>query len=142
MELLIAEDLLLLLLDDERGTLSTSYERPLLGGALLLELSLGGQVEMERTRILRTAKARATSSGATGMLAEEAASSSSKAPVGCPRSVHSAFCDWRRPISSCGIVARVLSRRVRACDTSSSEVAPLRKRESAMRKPSSWSVTF
>ena len=63
--MLIAEDLLLLLLDDEKGTLSTSYERPLLGGALLLELSLGGQVEMERTRILRTAQARATGQGGT-----------------------------------------------------------------------------
>ncbi|HEX6151477.1 GOLPH3/VPS74 family protein [Nocardioides sp.] len=65
METLIAEDLLLLLLDDEKGTLSSSYERPLLGGALLVELSLGGQVEVEHTRILKTARARVTGQGGT-----------------------------------------------------------------------------
>jgi len=62
---LIAEDLLLLLLDDEKGTMTSSYERPLLGGALLVELSLAGQVEVEHTRILRTARARATGHGGT-----------------------------------------------------------------------------
>lgn len=43
---LIAEDLLLLLLDDERGTLQhATYLDTALGGALLVELSLGGHVE-------------------------------------------------------------------------------------------------
>ncbi len=46
MSTLIAEDLLLLLLDDERGTLQhATYLDTALGGALLVELSLGGHVE-------------------------------------------------------------------------------------------------
>lgn len=66
MDTLIAEDLLLLLLDDQKGTMASStHERPLLGGALLIELSLAGQVEVEHTRILRTARARATGQGGT-----------------------------------------------------------------------------
>ncbi|KRF36561.1 GOLPH3/VPS74 family protein [Nocardioides sp. Soil805] len=58
MRTLIAEDLLLLLLDDEKGTLSASDKmRPLLGGALLLELALEGRVEVsERTSRWSTAK--------------------------------------------------------------------------------------
>lgn len=45
MELLIAEDLLLLLLDDDKGTMPAgTVDRPLLGGALLAELALGGHV--------------------------------------------------------------------------------------------------
>lgn len=47
MQTLIAEDLLLLLLDDTKGTLAASDKvQPLLGGALLLELALAGRVEV------------------------------------------------------------------------------------------------
>ena len=47
METLIAEDLLLLLLDDESGKLQhATYLDTGLGGALLVELALGGQVEV------------------------------------------------------------------------------------------------
>lgn len=43
---LIAEDLLLLLLHDERGSVQHTYHLdPVLGGALLVELALGGHVE-------------------------------------------------------------------------------------------------
>ena len=51
MQTLIAEDLLLLLLDDAKGTLAASDKiQPLLGGALLLELALAGRVGVaERT---------------------------------------------------------------------------------------------
>jgi len=42
---LIAEDVLLLLLDDDSGTVKiTAYPRAVVGGALLAELALGGQV--------------------------------------------------------------------------------------------------
>ncbi|WP_110181833.1 GOLPH3/VPS74 family protein [Nocardioides solisilvae] len=51
MELLIAEDVLLLLMDDERGRMAAaSHARPLLGGALLVELALDGGVEVEEKR--------------------------------------------------------------------------------------------
>jgi Golgi phosphoprotein 3 (GPP34) len=51
MEMLIAEDLLLLLMDDEKGRLAaTSQARPLFGGALLIELALAGTAEMEEKR--------------------------------------------------------------------------------------------
>jgi hypothetical protein len=53
---LIAEDLLLLLLDDDRGTLSMSYPQPTLGGALLVELALVGVVRVEKTSAWRSAK--------------------------------------------------------------------------------------
>ncbi|MFC6342189.1 GPP34 family phosphoprotein, partial [Nocardioides hankookensis] len=58
---LIAEDLLLLLLDDESGKLTgTSYPQPALGGALLIELALSGAVEVgDKTSVWRTAKVRA-----------------------------------------------------------------------------------
>ena len=58
MQTLIAEDLLLLLLDDEKGTLAASDKvQPLMGGALLLELALAGRVEVaEKTRLWSTAK--------------------------------------------------------------------------------------
>ncbi|WP_457206326.1 GOLPH3/VPS74 family protein [Nocardioides sp. P5_C9_2] len=58
MQTLIAEDLLLLLLDDERGTLAASDKvQPLLGGALLLELAIAGRVEVsERSSRWSTAK--------------------------------------------------------------------------------------
>jgi hypothetical protein len=58
---LIAEDLLLLLLDDEKGTMAAaSHERPLFGGALLIELALDGVVEVaEKTSVWRTAKVQA-----------------------------------------------------------------------------------
>lgn len=46
---LIAEDLLLLLLDDDTGTMAAStYEKSVLGGALLAELALVGAVEVEK----------------------------------------------------------------------------------------------
>ena len=48
METLVAEDLLLLLLDDARGTLAASSSaQSLFGGALLVELALAGLVEVE-----------------------------------------------------------------------------------------------
>src|SRR5690606_13157180 len=51
METLIAEDLLLLLLDDDKGTMAaSSYERPLFGGAVLVELALAGLVRVEEKR--------------------------------------------------------------------------------------------
>lgn len=45
MTTLIAEDLLVLLLDDAKGTPQTSYLDTALGGALLLELALAGAVD-------------------------------------------------------------------------------------------------
>ncbi|MCR6033420.1 GPP34 family phosphoprotein [Nocardioides sp. zg-579] len=59
---LIAEDLLLLLLDDAKGTLAaSSYLPTALGGALLVELALAGAVEVEEKRgFWQTAKVRAT----------------------------------------------------------------------------------
>lgn len=48
---LIAEDLLLLLLDDDSGRLTgTSYPQPTLGGALLVELAITGAVVVEEKR--------------------------------------------------------------------------------------------
>jgi len=44
---LLAEDLLLLLLDDEKGTARSSYTAAALGGALLAELALSGAAEIE-----------------------------------------------------------------------------------------------
>jgi hypothetical protein len=56
---LIAEDLLLLLLDDELGSMTTSYADAVLGGALLVELALAGAVTVpEKTSVWRTAKVR------------------------------------------------------------------------------------
>ena len=54
---LIAEDLLLLLLDDDSGTLSHSDKiQPLLGGALLIELALAERIEVaDRTSRWRQA---------------------------------------------------------------------------------------
>lgn len=43
---LIAEDLLLLLLDDESGKLASSYLEPVLGGAVLVELALDGVLDV------------------------------------------------------------------------------------------------
>ncbi len=58
---LIAEDLLLLLLDDDKGTVTTSYPQTALGGALLIELAASGAVEVEEKKGLwRTARVRAT----------------------------------------------------------------------------------
>ena len=58
MHTLIAEDLLLLLLDDESGTLAQSDKiQPVLGGALLIELALAERIEVgEKTRLWSTAK--------------------------------------------------------------------------------------
>ena len=52
--MLIAEDLLLLLLDDESGANQTTFMRPALGGALLVELALTGCAEIGERRRLRT----------------------------------------------------------------------------------------
>lgn len=62
METLIAEDLLLLLLDDDNGKLTlTSYPQTVLGGALLVELAIARCVEVEeKTSLWRSAKVRAT----------------------------------------------------------------------------------
>lgn len=59
---MIAEDLLLLLLDDEDGRLTvTSYPETVLGGALLVELAIIGAVEVEeKTSAWRSAKVRTT----------------------------------------------------------------------------------
>ncbi|MDN4160457.1 GOLPH3/VPS74 family protein [Nocardioides abyssi] len=59
---LVAEDLLLLLLDDEKGTLAASSQLHLgLGGALLVELALAGAVEVEEKRgFWHSAKVRPT----------------------------------------------------------------------------------
>jgi hypothetical protein len=61
-ETLIAEDLLLLLLDDADGKLTgTVYPQPALGGAVLIELAQTGAVEVEeRTGLWRSVKVRAT----------------------------------------------------------------------------------
>ena len=63
---LIAEDLLLLLLDDEKGTFSgTSYPQTVLGGAVLIELASAGHVTVEeKTSMWDSAKVHATA-GAT-----------------------------------------------------------------------------
>lgn len=59
MGLLIAEDLLLLLLDDEKGTMQTYYPQTALGGGVLLELALTGAVVVEeKSRVWRTTKVR------------------------------------------------------------------------------------
>jgi len=57
MATLIADDLLLLLLDDEKGTPTSSYLDTVLGGALLLELALAEAVDVrEKTSIWSSAK--------------------------------------------------------------------------------------
>ena len=54
---LIAEDLLLLLLDDRKGTISGSYTRTALGGAVLVELALAEAVTVEeKKKVWRSAK--------------------------------------------------------------------------------------
>lgn len=55
---LIAEDLLLLLLDDDKGTLAHSDKiQPLLGGALLIELAMAERIDVaEKTSAWRQAK--------------------------------------------------------------------------------------
>ena len=59
--MLVAEDLLLLLLDDESGALSgTSYADTVLGGAVLTDLALAGAVTVpEKTSVWRSAKVHA-----------------------------------------------------------------------------------
>lgn len=57
--MLIAENLLLLLLDDEKGTIQTAYAQTALGGGVLIELALVGAVEVEeKSRIWRSTKVR------------------------------------------------------------------------------------
>lgn len=59
---LIAEDLLLLLLDDESGALNgTAYPQTVLGGALLIELATTGAAEVEeKQNVWRSAKVHVT----------------------------------------------------------------------------------
>ena len=58
---LLAEDLMLLLLDDEKGTItSMSNAQTVLGGALLLELALDGAVEVRKEGTWRQARVRPT----------------------------------------------------------------------------------
>ncbi|MDF1606384.1 GPP34 family phosphoprotein [Nocardioides sp. YIM 152315] len=60
MAMLIAEDLLLLVLDDDKGTLTTAHPQPALGGALLVELALTDAVHVEeKTSVWRSAKVQA-----------------------------------------------------------------------------------
>lgn len=62
---LIAEDLLLLLLDDETGRGPTGLDlRPLLGGAVLLELALAGAVEPGPRSAWGTSRVRTIAGGA------------------------------------------------------------------------------
>lgn len=56
--MLIAEDLLLLLLDDESGAPQSTYLRPGLGGALLVELAMSEHVGVESRGRWRTAQVR------------------------------------------------------------------------------------
>ncbi len=74
MQTLIAEDLLLLLLDDAKGTLAASDKvQPLLGGALLLELALAGRVGVaERTSRWNSAKVAVTGTPPGEPLLDEA----------------------------------------------------------------------
>ena len=59
MDTLVAEDLLLLLLDDEKGVVSSMVSvSTVLGGAVLVELAMGGHVVVEKTSAWRSAKVR------------------------------------------------------------------------------------
>lgn len=60
MATLIAEDMLLLLLDDEKGSdVLTSYVATVLGGAVLIELAMIGAVDVEeKSSVWRSAKVR------------------------------------------------------------------------------------
>jgi len=70
---LLAEDLLLLLLDEQKGRLRTSYADTVLGGALLTELALLGAVAVpEKTGVWRTAKVHATGTPVEDPLLQEA----------------------------------------------------------------------
>lgn len=70
---LLAEDLLLLLLDDEKGRLRTSYADTVLGGALLTELALLGAVTVpEKTSVWRTAKVHVSGTPVEDPLLQEA----------------------------------------------------------------------
>jgi len=69
---LLAEDLLLLLLDDEKGSLHTSYADTVLGGALLTELALLGAVTVaEKTSAWRTARVHAVGTTVEDPLLQE-----------------------------------------------------------------------
>ncbi|TQL70022.1 Golgi phosphoprotein 3 GPP34 [Nocardioides albertanoniae] len=57
--MLIAEDLLLLVLDDEKGTLSSSWVQQALGGAILTELVMAGSAQVVPKSGLTAAKAAA-----------------------------------------------------------------------------------
>lgn len=61
--MLIAEDLMLLLMDDEKGRLAAAaHARPLFGGALLVELALAGSVRLgEKRGFWQSAKVAPTS---------------------------------------------------------------------------------
>lgn len=61
--MLLAEDLMLLLMDDEKGRLAAAaHARPLFGGALLVELALAGSVRLgEKRGFWQSAKVAPTS---------------------------------------------------------------------------------
>ncbi len=57
METLVAEDLLLLLLDDEKGSVTSSAPvQTVLGGALLVELAMSEHAVVEKSSTWRSAK--------------------------------------------------------------------------------------
>lgn len=68
MTTLIAEDLLLLLLDDEKGTVPAGLDlRPVLGGAVLVELAMTGAVQLgEKARFWTSPKVEADPGAAPG----------------------------------------------------------------------------
>lgn len=64
MPTLVAEDLLLLLLDDEKGSVTSAVPvQTVLGGALLVELALGEHVAVEKTSVWRSAKVKPVPGG-------------------------------------------------------------------------------
>lgn len=65
MSYLIAEDLLLLMLDDESGKLESTHIDPLLGGAVLIELAMGERLEVRRDGTWSRAKVHVLTDGGT-----------------------------------------------------------------------------
>ncbi|MDN5893146.1 MAG: GPP34 family phosphoprotein [Nocardioides sp.] len=63
MTTLIAEDVLLLLLDDETGRLESTHYDPLLGGAVLLELAMSGNLEVRKAGAWSSAKVQVLTDG-------------------------------------------------------------------------------
>lgn len=61
----IAEDLLLLLLDDESGKIDSTYLDPLLGGAVLIELAMSQRLDVHKDGAWSRAKVRVLTDGGT-----------------------------------------------------------------------------